>query len=426
MARCESITFTPHSPEIVGNKLQWIPLSSGIVEGLPQICWESGESWREANLWLLNRSHEKDIETVRSNAKFLHAYAQWIESATPSVNWWDFPAKEKDRCLVRYRGFLIKERNAGNLAPSTATARMRTAVQFYRWIYTKGLLTPQWPMWRERNVTIRLDSTDYFERTVVVTTTDLAIPNRKRNSEGLEDGLMPVSAEERDSILALSDEHCSLELSLMLRLGFFTGMRLGTICDLKVETILRAIPDPLAPEARLISIGPNARPPVHTKGGTYGHVTLPGELYLDLAQYCTTLRRMERQALAAGENKRLLFLTRFGNPYVKRKFDKSSAVNVEVHKLRSVARANGVNLNHFHFHMTRPTFACDVMQLALQIEGIDPIEVVGQMLFQSDRKTTEAYVKYIKKQPIKAQVANEFTRMFLGHMKRTLESRPCA
>lgn len=421
MARCELIAFTPHSPEVVDGKLTWIPLKSGAMDGLPQICWGNGEPWREANLWLLSRAYRQDIETVRSNAKALHAYAQWLESADPPIHWWDFPAKEKDRCLVRFRGFLIKEREAGNLAPSTVSARMRAVVRFYRWVYTERLISPQWPMWHERNIVIKLDSTDYFERTVVVTTTDLAIPNRKRNSAGLEDGVMPVSPEERDAILALVDVHGSLELALMLRLGFFTGMRLGTICDLKVDTIVHAIPEPCVPGARLISIGPNARPPVHTKGGTYGHITVPGKLIEDLTQYASSLRRLERQACAQKDDKSLLFLTRFGNPYVKRQGNKSSAINVEMHKLRSIARAAGTSLTHFHFHMTRATFACEVMRLALQIEGIDPVAVVGDMLFHTNRRTTEAYVHYLKKQPIKSEIANEFTKVFFGCMKHSTE-----
>lgn len=416
MARTEFITYSPHGPEVVAGKITWVPLASGAIKGLPQICWDSGEPWREANLWLLRTAQGRDIETVRSHAKALQAYAQWLESTTPLIQWWHFPVHEKDRCLVRFRGHLIRERDKGNLAPSTASSRMRSVVQFYRWVYSEKLFTPQWPMWRERTVTLKLNSTDYLERTVVVATTDLAIPNRKRNSSGLEDGVMPVSPEERDAILSHADMHASTELTLMLRLGFFTGMRLGTICDLKVDTILHAVPEPAVPEARMISIGPGARPPVHTKGGTSGHITLPAGLHSDLTQYATSLRRLERQTLADGESKSLLFLTRFGNAYVKRKENKSSAINVEMHKLRSLARSKGLSLDHFYFHMTRATFACEAMRLALQIEGIDPIEVVGDMLFHVNRRTTEAYVKYLKKQPIKAAIANEFTRTFLGRM----------
>jgi integrase len=421
MARCELITFTPHAPEVVDDKLRWVPLKSGVLEGLPQICWESGEPWREANLWLLNGAYRQDIETVRANAKALHAYAQWLELADPPIRWWDFPVREKDRCLVRFRGFLINERAAGQLAPSTVSARMRAVIRFYRWIYAERLFTPGWPMWRDRHVAIKLNSTDYFERTVNVTTTDLAIPNRKRNAAGLEDGVMPVSAEERDTILTLVDAHCSVELALMLRLGFYTGMRLGTICDLKLDTLLRAIPEPGVPDARLIFIGPNARPPVHTKGGAYGQITVPRRLIEDLTHYASSLRRLERQARANGDDKSLLFLTRFGNPYVKRKANKSAAVNVEMHKLRSIARAAGTNISHFHFHMTRATFACDVMRIALQVEGIDAVAVVGDMLFHANRRTTEAYVHYLKTQPIKADVANAFTEVFLGGMRRPAE-----
>jgi Site-specific recombinase XerD len=423
MATLEYIRFTPHAAELVEGKVRWTPLSNGIIERMPQICWEHGEPWREANLWFLDRSHRKDIATIRSAATSLHAYAKWLETTKPRTHWWDFPAKEADRCLVRYRGALIHERDAGRLAPSTVSNRMRVAVQFYRWLRLEHLLSPKWPMWKERSVGIRLIDAWGFERTITVMSTDLAIPNRKRNSSGLEDSLTPVSAAERESILNLSNEHCSLELSLMLQLGFSTGMRLGSICDLKVRTITNAIPEPFGHDAGLIAIGPNAAPPVHTKFRTYGHVLVPGSLLNDLNKYRNSPRRLERQARAAPENKQLLFLTRFGNPYLKRGSDKSSAVNVEMHKLRAVARLHGVNLDYFRFHQSRVTFACDAVGIANEVEGIDPVEVVGDMLFQKNRATTEAYIKYVKKQPVKAAVANEFTKVFLGILERRKESK---
>src|SRR5690606_34881783 len=127
-----------------------------------------------------------------------------------------------------------------------------------------GLRSPNWPMWQERVVGIRLVDSIGFERTMIVNSTDLSIPNRAAPGEKLEDGVLPVSTSERDAILALASSRGSEELFHILTLGFFTGMRLGTICDLKIQTLLNAIPDPAAPELFRLSIGPGADPPVST------------------------------------------------------------------------------------------------------------------------------------------------------------------
>ena len=65
----------------------------------------------------------------------------------------------------------------------------------------------------------------------------------KRPGQTLEDGLLPVSETDRDAILDFAAENATPELYLMLALGFFTGMRLGSICDLKIQSLERAAPD---------------------------------------------------------------------------------------------------------------------------------------------------------------------------------------
>lgn len=427
MATIESIHFTPFAPKVVGENLEWIPLLKGHFEALPQLCWRKGDSWREANIWLLNRARSVDIETVRSNARALLTYARWLENSETTEkpsHWWDFPQRESERCLVRFRGFLIKQSDSGELSPSTVTNYMRAVIQFYRWLYANRLVTPQWPMWRDRSVSILLPNNGWFERTILVLSNDLSIPNRKRNSDGLEGGLHPVSEVERKLILGLAGQHCPIEIGLMLRLGFETGMRIGTLADIKVATLINAIPDPGGANAFLISIGPGAHPPVSTKFGTYGNVMVPGLLFEDLINYSRSTQRLKRKAIAAIENKDLLFLTRFGNRYANRKSDKSSAINVAMHHLKSVALQSGNNINHFKFHMTRATFACDVVTLALQYqsEGIDPIEFVKDLLFHKNRSTAEVYIKYVQKQPIKTELSNEFTRAFLGLMNHAAPS----
>ena len=51
-----------------------------------------------------------------------------------------------------------------------------------------------------------------------------------------------MSAVDRDAILDFAKQNASSELYLMLALGFFTGMRLGTICDLRIDTLEQSIP----------------------------------------------------------------------------------------------------------------------------------------------------------------------------------------
>ncbi|BEM63444.1 Uncharacterised protein [Serratia marcescens] len=92
-------------------------------------------------------------------------------------------------------------RNAGQISPSTASEYMRNCIMFYRWVRHRELLAPHAPLWREKPYTVKLFDQVGFERSVNGITTDLSIPNRKRLGQTLEDGLLPVSAADRDAIL---------------------------------------------------------------------------------------------------------------------------------------------------------------------------------------------------------------------------------
>lgn len=415
MASLESVLLTPHRCDVADGRVVWSAAGGSPIEGVPQICWANGKPWREVNLWLYSRAAEKDIklQTIVANATALHAYAQWLEQS--SAHWWDFPPRRADRCLIRYRGSLIEARDKGALAPSTASARMRVVVHFYRWLYTSGLLSPEWPMWRDRIVGIRLDDPVGFERTISVQTTDLAIPNRARPGERLEDGVVPVSSVERDAILGLTKSEASQELYLMLALGFFTGMRLGTICDLKVQTLFNAVSDPAEQGLWRLAIGPGASPPVQTKFGVTGQAIIPKGLLEAVREYAYSVRRLRREAKAESENRNLVFLTRYGNAYARRGTDKSASVNVEIHQLKKFAVAHGIAMQKFRFHQSRATFATTVAEIAIKLGGaINAVALVRDLLLHKDEATSLKYIKFVQKSPIKTELANEFTRQFLG------------
>jgi len=416
MASLQTINYVPRHPEVVDGRIKWLQGASKSPIALPQICWDDGTTWGEANLWALTQatSQKKDIETVSRSMSHLTAYAKWLESE--HIDWWHFPPRESERCLILFRGALVRARDRGELAPSTASQRMAAVVRFYRWVRSTHLLSTEWPMWEERQVGVRLKDAFGFEHTLRVSTTDLSIPNRKvAGGITLEDGLLPVSVAAMNEILQFAEQEASEELWLMLLLGFRSGLRVGSITDLKVQTLENASIDPVIGWHRL-ALGPGARPPVATKLGVSGMVPVLDDVLERALAYSTSTRRLKRQALAAKEHRELLFLTRFGTPYGS---DESRAINVEMSRLRTAGRNAGVRALHdFHFHRSRATFATELMRAALGCMPVaDAIDFVREACLHRDEATTLRYVKFLERSKAMAQAADAFTQEFLGLAK---------
>ena len=399
-------------PVVADGRVEWKE-ETGARE-LPVIFQRTGETWSEANLWARHLAAHNHAKTVRRSVDHLCAYATWLEEE--NLTWWHFPPFEKDRCLVRYRGALKQARDRGELAPSTTSHRMAAVIRFYRWASSVKLISPDWPMWIDRIVGIRLENQFGLQHTLSVQSTNLAIPNRKvAGAFLLEDGLMPVSSNEMQQILKLADQFASQELALMLRLGFGTGMRLGSICELKLRTFENAQRCPILGDAGWwrLSIGPSARPPVPTKFGVSGSVLIPFDL-LELARdYVHNTRRLKREAQADEENRALLLLTRFGKPYAGQD---SRAVNVEMSRLRRAGIAEGVDvMRDFHFHRSRATFLTQLMRAALSCLPVaDAVDFVREVALHKDSSTTLKYVKFVETTKAMGTAANAFTEAFMG------------
>lgn len=416
MASLEQINYQPYRLELIDNTLQWTVLQRKQIKRMPQIIWADNSMWKEANLWALEQatSSKRDMKTVRSTMSHILAFAKWLEAE--SIQWWYFPERESERCLVRFRGALIEARNNGDIAPSTASQRMTVVIRFYKWMQSRQLISTQWPMWEQRYVGIKVTNVFGFEHTMRVASTDLAIPNRKvAGAIQIEDGLLPVTLSAMKQILTLADNSVTEELCLMLRIGFFTGLRLGSITNLKVQTINNAT---IVPETgwRRLAVGPGARPPVSTKFGVSGSVPITEELLNMLVTYSMSTRRLKRQMLASEEDKDLLFLTRYGNSYGT---DDSRAINVEMSRLRSAGKKNGLQVARgFHFHRTRATFATELMRVSLKFLSVgDAIQFVREACLHKDEATTMKYVKFIEKNKAMAEAANAFSEVFMGLAK---------
>lgn len=370
-------------------------------------------------MWALERCDQTEagLKTVQASFASLLRYAKWLEST--GTNWWHFPARRRERCLYSFRKHLITEREKGAIASSTAAQTMSQVIRFYRWLYAEQFLNPARPMWTERPHVVRFLDAVGAERTMIAHSTDLAIPNRPPEGQRLEGGLLPVSAGDRDEILKITLEKCSEELFLMLSLGFFTGMRLGTLADLKISTLENAIPDPCVPDLYRLALGPNASPPVKTKYSVNGFAVIT-KLHFDvLKEYAYSARRLRREAKAPREDKDVIFLTKFGHRYVASGSERSNAINVEMHRLREIGRKYDLKaLSVFYFHQSRCTFATTVAQIARDVGGdIAAIALVKELLLHKDEATSMRYIKFIKKTPMLVELNSEFTRTFLDLAK---------
>jgi integrase len=411
MARLESVKFSPHYAQTEFNSVKWTSvISAPPIDGFPIVFWHDDTPWKEANLWLMEETTTRKISlsTTVSRAASLLSYAKWLEKQ--EVSWLEFPVRARDRCLVRYRGYLIKARDDGHLAPSTATQRMQVTIRFYRWLRDSSMNLSTAHLWEEGKF-----SEESFSRTMDISASQLRIQNRTIQKEHLEDGLLPLSSEEREQLLSFCKQNSSQELFLMLLTAFFTGMRLGTISDLKISTIQNAVSDSSGSGLFRLALGPGASPPVSTKFGITGHCWITKENLEILLDYIDSPRRLLRQAKAPTMHKELVFLTKFGGPYARGP-NKSPAVNVELHKLRKKADMVGVNvLKNFHFHQTRCTFATELAQIALKMGDVSiAIAIVMQALLHRNESSTLHYIKFAQKLPIKIEAANSFTRAFLG------------
>jgi integrase len=412
MAKLERISFIPHAAEVKSKKVVWTPVSKS-SKALPQVCWADGSPWREVNLWLRSRSPDCKFETLESNAVALVAYASWLE--TERLSWGHFPRDSAKRCLNRYRGVLMNAIRARELATSTAAARMRVLVQFYRWVQNEDLISVEVPLWRDIEFGIRVPDRFGFEKTISVTTTNLQIKNRKTEVASLEDGLLPLLQKDVDQLLEVARNEASEELELMLKLGFGTGMRVGSIADLKVANLESAVAEPgMDGLVYRIALGPDAEPPVHTKYDTSGRIYISKSLLDELHAYRSSARRIERVDRASRSNKNLVFLTRFGRHYVRDDETRSSAINVEMHRLRASARSVGVDLDSFYFHRTRPTFGTNFIRLVMRAGFDNPVDMLKEAMLHRAEATSMRYVKFIENEPKKAILANEFSRLFMG------------
>lgn len=412
MARLENIDYVPHRAAVLNDRVEWVrDYNEHSFSGLPQIFWNDGTPWAEVNHWSLEKAKGKvKLNTVQNVMGHVHFYASWLEEQ--SMDWRHFPMRKSDRVLLKFRGYLIAERTAGRLLPSTTTARMNAVIQYYRHCRSYNFISRDTPMWKDRLVDVTYFDSSGFERTMQIRSTDLAIPNVARPGLTLEDGLVPISANHQNQLLMFTSENVSEELHLMLMMGFFTGARIGTITTLRVESLDNATTDLMVPGMWNIAVGPGTK--VATKFDVKGTLLVPDQLMKELRRYAYSTRRIKREEKAAKEHKSLLFLTSFSNPYTC-----SAVSRAMVDLRRSATKASLKFMDKFKFHQSRATFGTWLMSIALSTASVKAaIEFVRNAMLHKDESTTMRYVTFNEHTKVKIEVANAFSEAFIGISRR--------
>lgn len=369
----------------------------------------------EANLWAINRAESRvSLKTIRSNLSKLLPYVRFLEEEDIGI--YHFPIRKSHRNLIRYRGKLIDARDESEISASEASHRMRAAINFYRFLQRNGLMDPHHILWQERRFNISTFDQHGFERTIGVNTTDLSIPNRQSSGIKVEGGLIPLSSGAIQDLLSIAADKSPKEFQLMLRLGLQTGMRIGTISNLKIETLKKATADAQQAKWLSLNVGPSASPPVATKLGVSGQIRISAELLQELIIYAQSANRLARVMKAKREVQGLLFLTKSGRPYVQPNTESGSAIRTLTYEVRKEAKARGcTELFNFRFHQTRCTFATRLTQSLLNKHSKhEIIALVKSMLLHKNEATTWTYIRFVEVAPLMQDAADAFTSAFLG------------
>jgi len=405
MARLEFIQYDFEPLHVVDYRR-----ASGKREGtpkLPQIFWDDGSGWSEANVWALERQGSQlDSETIKRTMKHLCSYANFLESR--SLSWQHFPVKAQDRAPKKFRKHLIDEMEQGSLANSTASNCINAVVQFYRFAKIHNLVGAKGPLWDDHMAVIRYHDSAGFERALVRLSSDLAISNRARIGTVLEDGLLPLSAQHMSTLLIYTSQYSTAELHLMLSTGFFTGARVGTVTTLTVSSLETAREDPQTPGIYLLPVGPGTK--VATKFSVTGNLLVPAALLADLKSYATSTSRLLREAKASRTEKDRLFLGRSGKPY------SVGTVNRLVHEMRNKALIAGLKfMQKFKFHQSRATFGTWLLQLLLNhVSPTIALGFVKDAMLHKDERVTMRYITFNENTRAKGEFAIAFNEAFTG------------
>ncbi|MBE0471025.1 MAG: site-specific integrase [Methyloprofundus sp.] len=419
MSIVENIHYTPMIFDQSNEKADFGFIPDALrkpLKAFPQLFFSNGEPWREVNQYAFYRYFDlsKDLKTVSNEMSMLQGYADWLEDQ--KLHWLHFPKVKRERCIYKYRGYLIQLRDEQLIAPSTASLKMNAVIAFYRWASTEGLAEARNKLFDEKVKTIQFFDKVGFSRTFNVTSTDLSIPNRARSGATLEDGLLPLSKVQNKILMSYLASQNSYELYLIHKVSLLTGGRFETVTTLTIDSLSLATPDPQFPSVMRVRVGPGTS--IKTKFNVSGSILFPIKLIDELVAYFESTQAILRRSKASTGLQKNVFLTNRGNQYTVNSF------GTIMHRLREgLVKKGHAELANFHFHQLRATFGTMLMTAVLDsgIKASNAIVIVRDALLHKDDSTTWKYIKFIEREPLEETFTQTLWDIFTGNEAQSSE-----
>jgi len=217
----------------------------------PIVLDKNGAPWCLAVMFLLSLIEsdiDPDMSTYSSKADDLGAYKEWLDTQDlPDETIFCFPRIILQRPTYRFRGHLLLQVQAGEIAPNTGKRRMGTVIAFYRWLIEKKYFKPEYPPWEETHYSLSVKSNKGFSVSLKGQSTDLKINIPKNNDpfDGtIQDGsaLRPLTGEEQNWVLDATLFKGNTECYLIQIFILATGARIQTVGTLRLRHFSQADP----------------------------------------------------------------------------------------------------------------------------------------------------------------------------------------
>jgi hypothetical protein len=406
----------------------------------PVVLDSNGVPWAEAVVYILSRLEgvtAPNMPTYAGIADDLASYRRFLDENC--IDWIYFPAQKFARPTYRFSSHLKFAVYAAEIAATSARRQMGTVIGFYRWLKEEGVLTPQYPPWKESDRYIEFKDSYGRDLQKKVITTDISIKVPTQNDPYggyIDDGgkLRPLTLEEQEWLVDALISMGNTEMSLIHLLGLLTGARIQSILTFRVRHITKDVKGDLNGEIRL-PIGPGTG--IDTKNNKKMTLHIPLWLYQTLQTYADSDRAKKRRIRAGGDyENQYLFLSVRGAPLYQSK-EELQTYN-ETNKLRHVKIGQGVRQYiterivpfirekygvpgfRYQFHDTRATAGMNWTdhQLKLVEQGKATLhearEFVKIRMGHDSSATTDRYLQYRQNLKIVRWGGHEYE----SHLKR--------
>lgn len=395
------------------------------TNSFPIVIGSTGEVATLVNLYFIN--YLKENEDIRgSNLKSLAVdlldYVRFLEAENLDI--FDFPEKIYQRVTYKYNKNLRYRIENQLLSVNTAKQRMARVVNFYEFIFIKGLrskgdfINQPYEIYFKR-IHVKNDLGFDFEKTIK--SSSLAIKGSKSVQLAdyiYDDGpLRPLLKFEQELLSTYLIKKGTIQLKLICYMAYHTGARLQSICTFRVRDVnelFRQVDGKQKKGTIRIGYGTGID---SKKGQQYG-LEVPGWLVVSLKNYIDSEAWKERadKSFYGSSDENYVFLTNKGVPFytsknelaaikklmvygVGRKTIKTysgGAVRTLFDNLIKTIQADHPEFEKVRFHDLRATFGMNlIVKLNEQkLNNQQSLDYVKKRMGHKNIKVTMGYLDY--------------------------------